>query len=266
MASVWPMSSASRDSGIVARLEGDYGRARALIEEGLALAEAFGHRPAACSYLNSLGNLARCEGNYPEARRLLIASLDHGQRDVWLPIVLQNGVGGLGVLAIAQNAFWPGICLLAAIAAGGAPWGTAHVPELRHDIEAALATARAALRDTEFAEAWAEGQAWSLNEAITQARAPTDRSDAPDRQFGEAVATGLPRSLTRREREVVALVAQGRTNRQIGEVLVIAEGTARVHVEHILAKLGFHSRAQLAGWAVAHGLPKADQNTTLSPR
>ena len=105
--------------GIVARLEGDYARARALIEEGLALAEAFGHRPAACSYLTSLGNLARCEGNYPEARRLLMASLELGQRDVWLPLVLQNAIGSLGVLAIAQNLFRPGICLLAAIAAGG---------------------------------------------------------------------------------------------------------------------------------------------------
>ncbi len=114
------------------------------------------------------------------------------------------------------------------------------------------------MRDPEYAEAWAEGQAWSLDEAITQAWAATDQSVAPDRPFGDAIATGLPHSLTRREREVVALVAQGRTNRQIGEVLVIAEGTARVHVEHILAKLSFHSRAQLAGWAVAHGLPSAE--------
>jgi non-specific serine/threonine protein kinase len=139
------------------------------------------------------------------------------------------------------------------------------VPELRHDIEAALATARAAMRDREYAEAWAEGQAWSLDEALTQAWAAADQPDAPDRP-GDPIATGLPHSLTRREREVVALVAEGQTNRQIGEVLVIAEGTARVHVEHILAKLGFHSRAQLAGWAVAHGLPSADQTTTLAPR
>jgi predicted ATPase/DNA-binding CsgD family transcriptional regulator len=243
--------------GIVARLEGDYGRARALIEEGLALAEGFGHRPAACSYLNSLGNLARCEGNYTEARRLLMASLDLGQRDVWLPLVLQNAVGSLGVLAIAQNAYRKGIYLLAAIAAGGAAWGTAQVPELRHDIKAALETTRAALSDAAYAEAWAEGQRWSLDEAIKQVRAATSETDAPARLPRDATATGLPRTLTRREREVAALVAQGRSNRQIGEALVITEGTARVHVEHMLAKLGFHSRAQLAGWAVARGLPSA---------
>lgn len=241
--------------GVVARLEGDYGRARVLIEEGLALAEAFGHRPAACSYLTSLGNLARCEGDYAEARRLLIASLDLGLRDMRLPLVLQNAVGSLGVLAIAENAFRPGVRLLAAIAAGGAPWGTAQVPELRHDIKAALATARGALRNTAFAEAWAEGQAWSLDEAIRQAQGATEQSDARTGLSGDAIAAGLPPTLTPREREVAALVAQGRTNRQIGEVLVITAGTARVHVEHILAKLGFHSRAQLAGWAVARGLP-----------
>ncbi|MBI3966744.1 MAG: AAA family ATPase, partial [Chloroflexi bacterium] len=59
--------------------------------------------------------------------------------------------------------------------------------------------------------------------------------------------------LTRREREVVALVARGLTNRQIAEELVIAEGTARIHVEHALAKLNLHSRTQLAAWAVANG-------------
>jgi DNA-binding NarL/FixJ family response regulator len=60
--------------------------------------------------------------------------------------------------------------------------------------------------------------------------------------------------LTRREEEVTVLVSQGLTNRQIAEALVIAEGTAGVHVDHILTKLGFHSRTQLALWAVDRGL------------
>jgi DNA-binding NarL/FixJ family response regulator len=44
------------------------------------------------------------------------------------------------------------------------------------------------------------------------------------------------------------------TNRQIAQALGIAEGTAGVHVDHILNKLGFRSRAQVAAWAVEHGL------------
>ncbi|GIW09095.1 MAG: hypothetical protein KatS3mg061_0152 [Dehalococcoidia bacterium] len=60
--------------------------------------------------------------------------------------------------------------------------------------------------------------------------------------------------LTAREREVARLLTRGYTNRQIAESLVITEGTAGVHVQHILTKLGFSSRAQIAAWAVAHGL------------
>jgi DNA-binding CsgD family transcriptional regulator len=53
---------------------------------------------------------------------------------------------------------------------------------------------------------------------------------------------------------VARLVAQGRTNREIGEALVISSGTARTHVEHVLTKLDVRSRAEIAAWAVAHGL------------
>jgi DNA-binding NarL/FixJ family response regulator len=60
--------------------------------------------------------------------------------------------------------------------------------------------------------------------------------------------------LTAREREVAVLLARGLTNRQIAQALVIAEGTAGVHVDHILNKLGFRSRAQVAAWAAEHGL------------
>ena len=55
-------------------------------------------------------------------------------------------------------------------------------------------------------------------------------------------------ALTPREREVAGLVAEGLTNRQIAEKLVISERTAETHVEQIRSKLGFRSRAQIAGW------------------
>ncbi|MDR0346637.1 MAG: response regulator transcription factor [Nocardiopsaceae bacterium] len=61
-------------------------------------------------------------------------------------------------------------------------------------------------------------------------------------------------TLTQREREVLALVASGATNRQIANRLAIAERTARTHVSSILAKLGLVSRTQAALWAVQHGL------------
>jgi DNA-binding NarL/FixJ family response regulator len=61
-------------------------------------------------------------------------------------------------------------------------------------------------------------------------------------------------SLTPREREVLALVAEGASNRQIAESLVVSERTARTHVSAILTKLGLVSRTQAALWAVREGL------------
>jgi DNA-binding NarL/FixJ family response regulator len=61
--------------------------------------------------------------------------------------------------------------------------------------------------------------------------------------------------LTAREREVAALLARGMTNRDIAGALVITEGTAEVHVKHILGKLGLKSRAQVAAWAKGRSQP-----------
>jgi DNA-binding NarL/FixJ family response regulator len=58
-----------------------------------------------------------------------------------------------------------------------------------------------------------------------------------------------PFGLTRREREVLALLVAGQTNRQIGETLYISENTAGVHVSNILGKLGAASRTEAAGIA-----------------
>lgn len=54
--------------------------------------------------------------------------------------------------------------------------------------------------------------------------------------------------LTQRQGEVAALVARGLSNREIADSLVISQRTAETHVEHILTKLGFHSRVQIAAW------------------
>jgi DNA-binding NarL/FixJ family response regulator len=60
--------------------------------------------------------------------------------------------------------------------------------------------------------------------------------------------------LTPREREVLGLVAEGASNRQIAETLVVSERTARTHVSSILSKLGLVSRTQAALWAVKERL------------
>jgi two-component system response regulator DevR len=67
--------------------------------------------------------------------------------------------------------------------------------------------------------------------------------------------------LTEREREVLALIARGYTNKQIAEALIVTEKTARNHVSHILEKLGLSRRSEAAVYAVEHKLvpPKEQQ-------
>lgn len=67
--------------------------------------------------------------------------------------------------------------------------------------------------------------------------------------------TQMPGSeLTEREREVLALVARGYTNKQIADNLYVSEKTARNHVSHILEKLGLSRRSEAAAFAVEHKL------------
>lgn len=72
-----------------------------------------------------------------------------------------------------------------------------------------------------------------------------------------AQATGsqdLIEPLTKREHEVLRLLATGLINREIGSLLFISESTVKTHVDHILGKLGVSDRVQAAVWAARHGL------------
>ncbi|MGW7052100.1 response regulator [Streptomyces sp. NPDC054887] len=66
--------------------------------------------------------------------------------------------------------------------------------------------------------------------------------------------TGRGSSLTEREREVLTLIADGRSNREIARALVLSEKTVKTHVSNILMKLDLSDRTQAALWAVRHGI------------
>ncbi len=98
---------------------------------------------------------------------------------------------------------------------------------------------------------WLWGEIESLAARARLTLAAVD-APAPERAEADSTAEEDPFGLTPRERQVLVLVAEGRTNREIGETLFMAEKTASVHVSRILAKLDVRSRTEAA--AVAHRL------------
>jgi len=84
-------------------------------------------------------------------------------------------------------------------------------------------------------------------EATRLGMAPwASRAAAVSRALG--VSGSVAGALSQREREVAELVAQGKTNRSIASALFVSERTAQTHVQHILSKLGFSNRSQIASW------------------
>jgi DNA-binding CsgD family transcriptional regulator len=109
-----------------------------------------------------------------------------------------------------------------------------------------------------LASAGAMGARWLAAEArgfFGRARLPLPEGCDADLEPAEALDED-PFGLTPREREVLAMVAEGATNREIGERLYMAEKTASVHVSRILAKLDVRSRTEAAAVAHRHGLAR----------
>jgi len=115
---------------------------------------------------------------------------------------------------------------------------------LRAHHDEALRLARAALPSAEYRAAFAKGRAMDPAEAVAFALGEQAR---PRPDAGRAG----PGQLTRRERDVAALVARGQSNGQIAASLVISVRTVETHVQHIMDKLGCSTRAQIAAWSAA---------------
>jgi len=110
----------------------------------------------------------------------------------------------------------------------------------------AVSDVRAALGEARFTAVWRDGATASLGAIITQAIGGAD-TPAPD-SAAERVETLADRVLTSREHQIAKLVAEGLSNREIAERLVISKRTVDAHIEHIFAKLGVSSRVRLAAW------------------
>ena len=247
-----------RNLAHVARLRGEYDHACALYEESLTIGGKRAPRSEVAGTLGYLGNALLRRGDLDQAQLrfseslMICREIGHRRR-------LAYALEGLAGVAAARSE-WERTLRLAGAATAlreliGAPLWPAGLAALEHRIE----PARAQLGPDHAAAAWAAGRALALDaalaEALNEPEAPT--ADDPTGLPGEAVTVAHP--LTQREVDVAHLIAQGRTNRQIAEALVISEGTAAVHVKHILNKLDLESRTQVAAWAIRNGLaPDSD--------
>jgi predicted ATPase/DNA-binding CsgD family transcriptional regulator len=131
-------------------------------------------------------------------------------------------------------------------------WETVGLAQLgAPDLVAARAAvekqAREKAGERAFDAAYTAGLDLDLKAGIEYALDEPDRTGSPELTPG----AGNWAPLTRREREVATLVAEGLTNQRIAGRLLIGRRTANTHIEHILTKLDFTSRAQIAAWVAA---------------
>jgi non-specific serine/threonine protein kinase len=274
----WGIAHALHGVGQVALAARRYERASAAYEERLAMSRQLGNLADVAHSLEWLGTVARLQGDASRALTHFEEALAVRTEwnDSWgLSFCLQ----GLAHLAVDRH---PALALRLASAAAAEleARGNPHVGREVARLEREFAGARRTLGST-AARAWQAGRALApsalaaealdtLRRDRTGAAGGTARGAAREANVGDGSASRPPivsapgpragsrakrvPTLTPREQEVAALVAAGLTNREIARQLVITEGTAGSHVEHMLAKLGLRSRAQIAAWIVGRGL------------
>ena len=243
----WLEGMALAQLSAAARYQGRYDLAISRIQECLAIFEAE-HFTGPTAYARRLLGHAWFErGDMDQAARWYAQSLrgsERGRRGpTWSAAECVEGMAGV---ALAR-----GQCERGARLFGAAEMfrQTRGYPRRSHDAgryAEQIAALRTALGDDQLQAALAAGGRLTLEEAIDEALATPGAEQAQPRE--RAGKSGAADPLTAREREVAVLVAGGKTNREIAAALVISERTADAHVQNILNKLGFGSRAQIAAW------------------
>ncbi len=247
----WGMAITLGNQSRLAQRQGEFAPARELHQQTLALFRQVGDPWGVARFSCSLGRVRFEQGEPQEAAALFLESAP-----LFRELGEQRGVAecleGLASVAVAAAQARRAAALL------GAAWAVRdliQVPLTPHDLashERDLNAARKALGNAEFAAAWDEGRAMSMDQAVDFVLEATGResrgaSDGPPRR-----ASGL--RLSRREAEVLPLLAEGLSNKQIARALIISEPTAKFHVGSILNKLGADTRAQAVALAAQQGL------------
>jgi predicted ATPase/class 3 adenylate cyclase/DNA-binding CsgD family transcriptional regulator len=240
--------------GQLALDRGDDSMARVLLEESVTLARESGAPWNIARSFSVLARMLTIEGERTTARFLYEESLAMAH-DKWdIAFSLQ----GLASVAVAQGDLMWGARLWGASEALRENIGAPLPPIYFADYEQAVAAARTQLGEQSFTAAWIEGRTMTPDQALT-AQGPTLGSSSSS--TGERISAPpamstvtYPNTLTSREVEVLRLVAQGLTDAQVAEQLVISPRTVNTHLTSIYNKLGVVSRTAASRFAIEQRL------------
>jgi ATP/maltotriose-dependent transcriptional regulator MalT len=241
--------------------QGDDATARAQAEEGLALSRELEGKRGIVEGLRCLGLVSFRQGSYAEAYTCyeegmrVIAVSD--RQDAWNKLFIATCLAGLGSVVAAQgHPVWAVRLWSAAHALPPDPTWLA-MPIERAHYEQSMATVRAQLGEEAFAAAWAEGRAMTPeqvlamqdSELLPEQLSPVSPATPPQKSMA-----AYPSDLTRRELEVLRLVAQGLTDAEVAEQLVISPHTVHVHISTIYSKLEVKTRSAATRYVFEHNL------------
>lgn len=247
--------------GDVAYRGGDYARALALAEEAAANSRDSLDAGAIATPLVGVGQAAIALADGERAVAALRESLSLS-RKAGFGIGVADALAGFANVAVHAGDPDRAARLLGAVETMLAELGSPRV--LHHAMhERTLAAARTTTRESAFAAAFAAGRALSTEQAVAEALdLGISATYLPDRP----AARVPPPRLTRRESQVLQLLATGLTDPQIAEALFIGERTVNSHVARLYRKLGVHNRAAAVVAGIALGLIDAAALPPTLPR
>jgi non-specific serine/threonine protein kinase len=236
--------------GDVARHLGSLDRAQEWFEEAVALFRELDARATLGQSLQGLASLQLKRGEYAQVAEVLRESLTIAG-ELKSPQNVAFCLESFAQLAAAQAQMERAARLFGAAEGlrevSGALLSTGSRTALQPTVDAV----HSGLTEDTWCSAQAEGRAMSLERAVEYALSLLERPPPDLAPPLGTVAEQPPSALTRREVEIAELIAQGLTNRQIAEQLVLSERTVDAHAANIMRKLGLGSRAQVASW-VSH--------------
>jgi DNA-binding CsgD family transcriptional regulator/tetratricopeptide (TPR) repeat protein len=251
--------------GEVALLEGDTAQAVFLVREGWEIAQKIDVQQSVCWSLALLGDIADRQGNDVQARTHFQNSLSLAHMLGYMHIA-GRCLLGLAHLAGKAKQFWQATRLASkaeqfwqTVRPRGA---VAHWLNIEREMTPGeramytqdLAALRAHLGEAAFAAAQAEGRAMTLEDLLAAPKPPATLTESPSVTPLSVPAQAFPDGLTRREVDVLRLIAQGLTDGQIAERLVISPHTVNFHLTSIYRKIQVSSRSAATRYAIEHQL------------